>query len=220
MPLTFPSHAAAVVPLKLWRRRWFDGVALVIGSAAPDIPYSVEPYAFVHSHTWAGLVSFCLPATILLTYLTRRAAPAVVANLPWRGLDDYAVLARHRHAWYVTVVSAYLGALTHRLWDMFTHASIDAGAIRFEFLNEEAAFGHPWWQVFHHGSTLVGGVAVALAAVHIGRTRWLLDGGPEPVRPEPSRRVFWTVAAVVWVPASPCSRSSTGPPSRRRSSSG
>jgi hypothetical protein len=38
MPLTFPSHAAAVVPLKLWRRRWFDGVALVIGSAAPNFP--------------------------------------------------------------------------------------------------------------------------------------------------------------------------------------
>lgn len=41
MPMTFPSYAAAVLPFKFARRRWFDGVALVIGSAAPDMPYSL-----------------------------------------------------------------------------------------------------------------------------------------------------------------------------------
>ncbi|MFF5265545.1 DUF4184 family protein [Actinomadura viridis] len=41
VPLTFPSHAAAVMPLKFWRPRWFDGVALVVGSTAPDLPFAV-----------------------------------------------------------------------------------------------------------------------------------------------------------------------------------
>ena len=52
MPATFPSHAAAVLPLKLWRPRWFDGVALVVGSMAPD------------THSAAGL--------LLGSVLTRR----------------------------------------------------------------------------------------------------------------------------------------------------
>jgi len=43
VPLTFPSHAAAIAPLKLWRPRWFDGVALVVGSAAPDFGYALQP---------------------------------------------------------------------------------------------------------------------------------------------------------------------------------
>lgn len=37
VPLTFPSHAAAVMPLKPARPRWFDGVALVAGSTAPAV---------------------------------------------------------------------------------------------------------------------------------------------------------------------------------------
>ncbi|WP_367319789.1 DUF4184 family protein [Streptomyces sp. HUAS ZL42] len=41
MPLTFPSHAAAVMPLKIRRPHWFDGVALVVGSTVPDLPYAV-----------------------------------------------------------------------------------------------------------------------------------------------------------------------------------
>jgi hypothetical protein len=31
VPMTFPTHPVAVLPLKLWRPRWFDGVALVLG---------------------------------------------------------------------------------------------------------------------------------------------------------------------------------------------
>ena len=94
MPMTFPSHAAAVLPFKFARRRWFDGVALVIGSAAPDFPYSIAPYAQYNAHTWLGLLVFCVPVTVLLTWLTRRAAPTV-AHLPaWTG--DYAALRQHR----------------------------------------------------------------------------------------------------------------------------
>jgi hypothetical protein len=37
MPLTLPTHPIAVVPLKMWRPGWFDGVALVVGAVAPDV---------------------------------------------------------------------------------------------------------------------------------------------------------------------------------------
>jgi hypothetical protein len=56
----------------------------------------------------------------------------VVAHLPahlpsHRWLRDYAALATRRHRWWVAALSAYLGALSHRLWDLVTHASIDRG---------------------------------------------------------------------------------------------
>jgi hypothetical protein len=209
MPLTFPSHAAAVLPLKFARRRWFDGVALVIGSAAPDFPYSLSPYLNYNAHTWTGLVLFCVPATVLLTILTRAAAPAVVAHVPdWRvlrpfALPDYAALAVRRHRLAVTALSAWLGALSHRLWDYVTHgANAGRGTEQLTFLNAEAFAGQPWWRVLHYGSTVLGGLAVLAMAVHIGRTRWLLQDKGAAVVPQVRARprVFWTTAVAVWLP--------------------
>jgi hypothetical protein len=188
--------------MKLWRRRWFDGVALVIGSAAPDFPYSLDPYLHYNAHTWTGLVLFCVPVTAVLAALTRRAAPAVVAHVPsrWFALRDYAVLATRRYPWYSTALSAWLGAASHRLWDMVTHASIDGGAIRFAWLSTEAFAGQPWWRVLHYGSTLLGAVVVLLATLRVGRTGWLLDGRPAPTLPPARPVLFWGVAAAVWLP--------------------
>jgi hypothetical protein len=201
VPLTFPSHAAVVLPLKLWRRRWFDGVALVIGSAAPDMPYALDPYLHLRAHTWWGLVWFCVPVTLLLAALTRRAAPAVVAHLPsHRRLRDYAALSARPHRWWVSVSSAYLGALSHRLWDMVTHASIDRGTVRIAWLSTEVA-GQPWWRVLHYGSTVVGAAAVVVLVVHIGRTKWLTADGRVAHVPSPRPMWFWGAAVAVWLPA-------------------
>jgi hypothetical protein len=53
MPLTLPTHPMAVVPLKLWRPSWFDGVALVVGSISPDLAYAADGYGVtIHSHAW------------------------------------------------------------------------------------------------------------------------------------------------------------------------
>ena len=201
MPLTFPSHAAAVLPLKLWRRRWFDGVALVIGSAAPDMPYSLEPYLHIRAHTWWGLVWFCVPVSLLLAAVTRCAAPTVVAHLPsHRWLRDYAALSVRRHRWWVSVVSAYLGALSHRLWDLVTHRSIDRGTVSIDWLNTQVA-GHALYRWFHHGSTVVGAAAVVVVVVHIGRTNWLAADGRAALVPARRPVWFWAAAAAVWVPA-------------------
>jgi hypothetical protein len=197
--MTFPSHAAAVLPFKFARRRWFDGVALVIGSAAPDFPYSIAPYVQYNAHTWLGLLVFCVPATVLLTWLTRRAAPAVVAHLP-RWTSDYAALRQHRFPVYVRCLSAWIGACSHRLWDLVTHAGVPArGTQDWTWLNAEAFAGQPWWRVLHYGSTVAGALLVLAAARHIHRTRWLLTDGPAVPAPADPRR-FWTVVAVICVP--------------------
>jgi len=34
-----PSHQAPVIPLKRWRPHWFSGLALVLGTLAPDLVF-------------------------------------------------------------------------------------------------------------------------------------------------------------------------------------
>ncbi|MFI9531412.1 DUF4184 family protein [Micromonospora rosaria] len=63
MPLTFPSHPAAIVPLKLSRPRWFDGTALIFGSMAPDLAYVLDGSGLPvgpFSHQLPGLVGWCV----------------------------------------------------------------------------------------------------------------------------------------------------------------
>ncbi|OLB81139.1 MAG: hypothetical protein AUI14_04590 [Actinobacteria bacterium 13_2_20CM_2_71_6] len=196
MPATFPSHAAAILPLKLWRPAWFDGVALVIGSTAPDLGYPlVGLVPLPETHSVPALLYWNLPVTLVLCWLVRRSAPGIAVHLParWFALPDYGALARVRHRWYVTVSSALIGAASHLLWDGFTHYPPLGGwaARRIPALSTEAYPGWPWWYVLQHVSTLVGGmVAVALFA-RIGRQRLIRrwHGDPPPVQPVPDR--FW-----------------------------
>ena len=196
MPLTFPSHAAAVMPLKIRRPEWFDGVALVVGSTAPDLPYAVGAPLPTYGHTWAGLVLWGVPLSVVAAVLIRWSAPVVAAHLPgwWR---EYGVLGRVRHRWYVTVISAWLGAVTHRLWDDVTHDGLAGTSLGFAVLGRPMVPGIPWWVALHIASTVIGIVGWVWATVHIGRRgllgRW--HGPPPPVvaRPAP----FWASVAVM-----------------------
>lgn len=205
MPATFPSHAALVVPFKLrWPRR-FDGVALVVGTAAPDMYYALNGYLVVPpTHNLPGLLWFALPVTLVATALIRRSAPVIAAHLParpaWLALRDYGVLGAVRHPWYVTVYSALLGGLTHLVWDGFTHAPAAGhgwGVRLVPALQGEAWDGSPWWYLAQHASTAAGAVTALLAAVYLGQ-RGLLrawHGEPPPIRRTPA--AFWSAVVAV-----------------------
>jgi len=114
VPLTFPTHPVTVWPLKLWRPRWFDGVALVLGSMAPDLAYALDGSGWPvwpFSHEYAGLFGWCLPITLVGCRLVRRAAPVLTAHLP---LGD---LRAAGPRWWVTVSSALVGAASHLALD-------------------------------------------------------------------------------------------------------
>ena len=201
MPATFPSHAAAVLPLKLWRPAWFDGVALVVGSAAPDLAYPlVGLVSLPETHTLAGLFWFCLPVGLVAGWLIRRSAAVVAAHVP--GLGDYGVLSVVRHRWWVTVSSLLLGALTHLFWDGFTHDPAGHGwAV--------GLIGYSWWHLAQLVSSVVGALIAIWCFWRIGRTRALRRWhGPAPevvVQP----RAFWISATAVfalcvaWLPFLP-----------------
>jgi len=203
LPATFPSHAAVVLPLKLWRPRRFDGVALVIGSTAPDLAYpfaAIVDYPTVHS--LPALFWWCLPVTLLLSWLVRWASPYVAAHLPAGGplaLADYGVLGQVRHRWYVVLWSAFVGAGSHLLWDGFTHSPQTNGwaVARLPWLATDAVAGVPWFRLLQHGSSVVGAAVAIALFVHIGRRRLLRQWhGEAPAVPR-SPALFWSVAAAV-----------------------
>jgi hypothetical protein len=125
MPLTFPAHQAPVLPLKLWRPQLFDGTALCVSAAAPDLAYPLGSWLGDQSHTAIGVALWAIPATVLTCAVLRwRAAAGVFAHLPDGGplrLRSYRVLARRRPPLRVTVLSALLGSVSHVVIDGFTH---------------------------------------------------------------------------------------------------
>jgi len=191
MPATFPSHAGFVLPLKLWRPRWFDGVALVVGSTLPDLVYvggCCEPPR-TYGHTWLGSTAL-IPLGLVLAWLVRWAAPTVAAHLPTArplALRDYGVLGLTRPRWWITLSSVWIGVLSHLLTDHVTHASLTGTGLGVPALRAEVLPGAPWWVVLHLAATALGGAAWLATTVHMGRNRLLVrwhGPAPEvPVRP-------------------------------------
>jgi hypothetical protein len=197
VPATIPSHQAAVLPLKVCFPQRFDGVALVIGSVAPDIGYVLAGIAEPPSHAWHSLLWFHLPVVVALTWLVRRAAPVVAANLPG-SLRDYGVLGSVRHPPLVTAYSAVLGTLTHQVWDAVTHPYMLflSTASHLAGMHATAFAGLPWWRVVHLLSELVGVAVTTVVIVHIGRRRLLVAWhGTAPTR-TPRPLLFWSLVSL------------------------
>jgi hypothetical protein len=203
VPLTFPSHALAVLPLKIRWPRYLDGVALVVGSAVPDAAYSVAGvFSVPETHALPALLWWCLPVGIVATVAIRWAAAPVAVHLPRFGAFDlpaYGVLGAVRYRWYVTGCSILIGALTHLFWDGFTHdpAGVHGAVARIPVLVQPGPFGRPWWYLLQQASTLCGGALAVGLFYYIGR-RGLLriwHGEPPAVRRAPGR--FWSAAGLV-----------------------
>jgi hypothetical protein len=173
-----------VLPLKLWRPRWFDGVALCTGAAAPDVSYGFDGFGVtIRSHEPLAVFWWALPVALVGAWLLRLAAPTVAAHLPTnlplvRGLHvrDYAALRRNPHPWWITVTSALVGAVSHLLADLVELV----GGNYVEATMAVALFAGAY-----------------LAARRIGRDRLVIrwNGTPAVVRPSP--KAYWITAVLV-----------------------
>lgn len=179
MPFT-PSHAAAVLPLMGIRvaGAGLPTSALVCGSIAPDLPYYVPlPFAELSTHSLTGAVgvSAVLAAGAWLVWHGLLAGPALagapaevrarLASAPV-GIRPRITAGRDLVALYVAFA---IGALTHVVWDSFTHPH-RWGTDRIDVLNEvyrDRPVSH-WLQL---ASTAVG--ALALLAYTAARWRTL-----------------------------------------------
>lgn len=120
MPFTL-AHPAAAIPLARPLRRFGVLPALVIGAMIPDFAY-FRPFLSVgsRSHTLTGLFLFCLPVGIGVYVLFRfLLAPPLRVLLP-EGLRTR-IRLRTDTQWIAIPLGVLLGAITHVLWDSFTH---------------------------------------------------------------------------------------------------
>ena len=125
VPLTFPAHQAAVLPLKLWRPRWFDGVALVVGSGSPDLFNALNSGSTFKSHELDGVVVAVMFTIVYSVLLRRFAIDGLFGAMPDLGplkAKSYRVLANGRPRPLVTALSAFIGVASHVFVDSFTHS--------------------------------------------------------------------------------------------------
>ncbi len=130
MPATFLSHQALVLPLKMrWPHR-FSGLALCIGSMAPDLEFIGRMTDdWLYSHTLSAQFWFTVPVTLALVFVvTTLLIPTLLPYLrevSWLRLQDLAALAPPQGArgWASAALSALLGGLSHVLLDGITHGN-------------------------------------------------------------------------------------------------
>lgn len=204
MPLTFPSHAAAILPLlHLPGARRLSASALVIGTTTPDLVYLVGTLG-AGSHRPAGLLLFCLPAGLLaFVYVEALVLPILggptVALAPRRLRPHLARVLQPRPlprgiaAWIAIAVAVLLGAATHQLWDGFTHAWLWPANVLYPELTLPL-FGRPILlsRILQHTSSLLG---LALVLAYLARTTRAADIAEHPVHPKPGRRLLAVLAA-------------------------
>jgi hypothetical protein len=154
------SHAAAVLPLHRWIGDRLPLTALMIGSMAPDFGYFFTTDAPRRlTHSLPGLFLFALPVgCVAWLFYVAVLEKTAITLLPDRWHTRFA------HTDAITppllgraVLAILLGALTHLVWDNFTHQNTWS-ARHFPVLLEPTP-GLGWLPMFHflHGlSSLIG----------------------------------------------------------------
>ena len=195
MPFTL-AHPAAVLPLRPARALPFS--ALVVGSMSPDFPYFLLLHNELYhvGHSLLGLVTFCLPASLLvlavyhgllkfplLALLPDGVQRRLLAPARWGGRVRSAGDAAG------TGAAIILGAFTHQVWDSFTHIN-GAVVTRVPWLHSP----FPVYKVLQHGSTVVG-----LTLLWWAFRRWLATLKPVPgeLLPRPAPRAVIVAATLL-----------------------
>ena len=204
MPFT-AAHPAAVIPLDRLLGERASTSALVIGSATPDVAYFV-PAALdpVGSHSLGGLFAFCLPAGCALYCVFHWSIAPLVVDLAPQPIRTRLPLqwgpGRLPDRPFVWVVlSLLLGALTHIVWDSFTHATgwvvLAAPALATPLLTWHG-YTVFVYKVLQHGSSLVG-----LSLVVWWAARYVQDTAPRACGPPPRLGIRVVLVTLLITPA-------------------
>lgn len=206
-------------------RRWprqIDGVAIVVGSAAPDVAYVLAGSRWsVWAHGGLGLIVFCVPVSMIFTWLVVRVlAPVVPTHLPFgarSGWDGWSGLGVNRLVVWRMAIWSFVGALTHVAWDVFSHdwgwpaQHLDWYA---EPLTDDTIAGRQVtvYRVVQYVSHLVGIVVCLILATRVVRSPSMRERAARSSRRIPTRRTMvtlWTaitsgaVIGAIWTSVSP-----------------
>jgi hypothetical protein len=216
MPLTFLSHQAVVLPLKIAAPARTSGTALVLGSMAPDVEYFIRTYPTTTiSHNWVGLIVFCLPVTLASYWVvTRLVAEPLALHLPDGGdfrLSEYALLREQpntlRH-WGVVAGSGLVGSASHLVLDRLSGfwSTLPIGEPT-SWLPREALPSSEAWIIAKLSTWILLALVSVVLMRHIGRRRllrqWIVErrrtndetGAKKPTR-SPTRSDAMEVTSV------------------------
>mgnify|MGYP003626331773 CR=1 FL=1 len=179
MPLTWFAHQVPVFGMKLARPRWFDGVALVFGSMAPDLAYAFTGALGLDGHKAPAAFTFAAPLAVVMAVLFRHVIagqiPRCFPDLGALSVRSYGVLATRRPAVLITLLSAFLGTGSHVVMDWFTHSG--QPAVRWLGYDEleVTVFGYTesLASIFQNVGHTFGSLVGLLLLVLIGRRRLL-----------------------------------------------
>ena len=204
MPFTI-SHAAVVLPFARLLVRWRLLSAFVIGAMVPDFglffPWRMHRF---ETHSALALLTFCLPVGLTtywaFQYLIKAPMLEVLpegAYARWRPFSSPADFASIRQ-WLLAGCGVLTGAVTHLVWDAFTHENA-RGVRMIPWLEEpivEIGNHHmAGVRLLQDGSSLFG-LVVVLGLVWYG----LRAGSESPVPDRPLRppeRRAWVAAYIV-----------------------
>jgi hypothetical protein len=211
MPYTL-SHAAAVLPFSRLLARWQLLSAVIIGAMVPDFRVFL-PWRFGHveTHSAMALLIFCLPVGVITYWLFQGLVKTPILEvLPegpyarWRPFAAPAHIGSARQ-WVLAACGVLGGAVTHLVWDAFTHEGA-RGVRWFPLLDDpmiEMGRRHvDGVAVMQDLSSLIGLVAV-LALVAYGLRRGREPAVPNRLVPRTERRQ-WLLAYVLAVVALSC----------------
>jgi hypothetical protein len=175
MPFTI-SHAAAVLPFTRPLARWRLLSAAVIGSMVPDFGWFLpwRPARF-ETHSLDALLTFCLPVglasywvfqLLIRTPIMELLPPGAYARWHWsKAPADYRSLKQ----WIWAACGLLAGAITHLIWDGFTHEG-GRGVRMLPILEEPVAYidGHPLrgLRLVQDLNSLIGLIAVVLVVAY------------------------------------------------------
>jgi hypothetical protein len=197
MPFTF-SHPAAILPIHSRFKKWIPLSALVIGSLVPDAAYYLPmPEHFKrNSHTLLGTFYSSLPVGIFVLLIFYWTAPQLVFLLPspHREALQYKVKVPGSLAEALMAACGIaIGAVTHVLWDSFTHET--GWAVERVPLLQEPLLGNriPVYMGLQYLSTAIG-----LCILVYVYDRWMKAAGFHPwMWQRPSWRFYlWLVVFV------------------------
>ena len=126
MPFTI-SHTAVVLPFSRLLARWQLLSAAVIGAMVPDFRIFFPDLPRVETHSAVALLTFCLPAGMatywMFQLLIKTPMVEVLPDGPYARWRPFSLKANIRSVqqWLLAAGGILAGALSHLIWDAFTH---------------------------------------------------------------------------------------------------
>jgi hypothetical protein len=203
MPFTI-SHTAVVLPFSRWLVRRQLLSAATIGSMVPDFRVFFPGLPRVETHSLTALFTFCLPVGLITYWLFQRLIKSPILEVlpegPYARWRPFAAEAKIRslRQWLLAGAGILAGAVTHLIWDGFTHDG-GRGVRMFPVLDDSIIdIGNrhvPGIYVLQDLGSLIG-LGAVLAMLCYGLRRGSEAAMPDRLVLGRERMVWWLVYAL------------------------